>query len=194
MSMHVRRTAMAASVGLAMVLTPLAAGTASAAGEKEDARPVLTAQVVDTDAAGREGRPHIKITMERPGVRGADAFLACNVYLPLVVSDYRMRSMEWEAGTTCNMPVVMQGSTRVYYWGGSTIGYGSTYNTWPGAALAGSEGKLYSVMDSTYGVDHNVTVDIPAGATTNVLGGCQYVNNNQSVQCKTTTGPIYYNS
>jgi hypothetical protein len=177
-----------------MVLTVLATGSASAAGEGEDARPVLTAQVVDTEAKGPEGRPHIEITMEKPGVRGEAAFLACNVYLPLVVSDYTMRSMEWQAGTTCNMPVVMEGSTRVYHWGGSTIGYGSTYNTWPGAALAGSEGTLYGVMDGTYGVDHDVTVDIPAGATTNVLAGCQYVNNNQSVRCKTTTGPIYYNS
>ncbi|MEU5364042.1 hypothetical protein ABZ354_11210 [Streptomyces sp. NPDC005925] len=194
MSMHVRRTVMGASAGLAMVLTVLATGSASAAGEGEDARPVLTAQVVDTEAKGPEGRPHIEITMEKTGVRGEAAFLACNVYLPLVVSDYTMRSMEWQAGTTCNMPVVMEGSTRVYHWGGGTIGYGSTYNTWPGAALAGSEGTLYGVMDGTYGVDHDVTVDIPAGATTNVLAGCQYVNNNQSVRCKTTTGPIYYNS
>lgn len=193
MSPHVRRTVLAVSAGLAMVLTALTTGPASAAGEKDGTRPVLTAEVVDTDAAGTEGRPHIEITLDKPGAREA-AFLACNVYLPLVVSDYRTRSMEWQAGTTCNMPVVMSGSTRVYYWGGGTLTYGSTYSTWPGQALAGSEGTLYGVMDSTYGVDHNVTIDIPAGATTNVLAGCEYVNNNLSIRCRTTTGPIYYDS
>ncbi len=190
MSPRVRRTSLAAAAVVAIALAVLSPAGASASTARTPAAttPTMTAQVVHALRAG--DAPYVGIQFHQPGLR--DGYLSCNVYLPLVTSHYDTRSMDWQAGTTCNMPVVMSGTTYVFWWGGSNIAQGTTYSTWPGGALGASQGTIYGVQNGTYGVSHDVTVDIPAGVTTTVGSGCTYVNNNQSIHCHVLTGPIYF--
>ncbi len=184
MSPRVRRTSLAAAAVVAFALAVLSPTGASAS----PATTTMTAQVVRALHAG--DAPYVGIQFRRPELR--DGYLSCNVYLPLVTSHYDTRTMDWQAGTTCNMPVVMSGTTYVFWWGGNNIAQGTTYNTWPGGALGASQGTMYGVQNGTYGVSHDVTVDIPAGVTTTVGSGCTYVNDNQSIHCHVLTGPIYF--
>ena len=116
--------------------------------------------------------------------------LSCQIAGPDVWYTYLTGEINWYAGDQCPITLRMQGSTKLFMWGSSSVfAYGTRYDGY--YSSASSTGAVYSIYSGTWGVTINVLFFLPAGWTTNPSYACAWFDTaHTQLQCTVTTGPV----